>query len=304
MPFGDELVFDFVGGNNVANMLGGGTTHSIDGSVFSNGNVSFFSPGSDLVVNGSVTAASVTMATLGVDAADFLDGGGLVMTGTGGVNFLSVTGEITATNGDVVLAGGFIDLDATAQVAASRALRIGAGNQVNLAADGSTRLQAGSGLGFVLNLGETSAATIEIAATNAVANAGRLQAANGTGRIFLEVGPGGQITNEGTGLLVGNATAVGTFINDGGTFDPDEGDTTVAVNPSALKIPALRRPDGSRVSRERVVRNDSPMTASADVGRDRGRGSVAVANRGKPSLMKRASFFGMRGGKGSDKKKR
>lgn len=305
VPFGDELVFDFVGGsagNSIANMLGGGTIHTIDGSVFSNGNVGFFSPGSDLVVNGSVTAASVTMATLGVDAADFIDGGGFVMNG-GGLSFLSVAGEITATNGDVVLAGGFVDLDASSQVTASQAVRIGAADQVAVAADGSKRLQTGSGLGFVLNLGEANAATIEIAATNAVSNGGRIQAADGIGQIFLEVGPGGQITNEGSGLLVGNTSPVGAFVDGGSTFDPDEGDAAVGLNPSALKIPALRRPDGTRINRERVVRNDAPMAASADAGRDRNRTPVAVAGKARGSLMKRASFFGMRGGMSANQKK-
>ena len=85
------------------------------------------------------------------------------------------------------------------------------------------------------------------------------------------------------------------------TFGPDEGDAATAVNSSALKIPALHRPDGSRVSRESVVRNDAPMTASTDVGRDRNRGSLAVAGNSRGSLMKRASFFGMRGGKSATK---
>jgi hypothetical protein len=306
VPFGDELVFDFVdgsAGNNVANMLGGGTVHSIDGSVWSDGNVGFFAGGSDLVVNGSVTAASVILTTLSVDAADLLDGDDTTLTGSG-LNFLSIDGDVTATSGDLTLAGGFIDIDDSASLNAAGRLGIaGFNQQVVMKDNGKIRSDESTGMGFVLSLGTSSASRIEIVAGTEIANAGRLQTHNGgNGQIYLEVGPGGQITNEGSGLIVGAAEIVGNYDDDGTTFGPDEGDAATAVNSSALKIPALRRPDGSRVSRGQVIRKDATMAASADAGRDRNRGSLAVANRG--SLMKRASFFGMRGGKGADKAKK
>lgn len=307
VPFGDELVFDFVGGSNgtVSNLLGSGTTHSIDGSVFSNGNVGFFSGGSDLVVNGSITAASVTLTTLSVDAADILDGGAISMTGSG-FNFLSIGGDVTATDGDVVMAGAFIDVDDTANISAAGTLYMGGHSEsATLYETGRYRL-FGTGMGFVLNLGEGNASKIDIRAGTEIANAGRIQAGGaGNGQIYLEVGPGGQVTNEGSGIIVGATTVSGYYDDNGTTFTPDEGDAATAVNSSALKIPSLRRPDGSKLSREQLIRSDAPMAASADASRDRNRSALAIAkNNGKGSLMKRASFFGMRGGKSADKKKK
>lgn len=305
VPFGDQLVFDFVGGSggSVANMLGPGTFHTIDGSVFSNGNVGFFASGSSLLINGSVTAASVTLATLGTTAADFVDGGDLTLTGSG-LNFLSIGGDVTATNGDVRLAGGFIDIDGSAQITASGEVAIaGYSQQATFKGEGGVDSNASSGLGFVLNLGDANASTIEISAGTEISNGGRIQAGpSGNGQIFLEVGAGGQITNSGTGIIVGATTVNGPYVNEGSSFGPDDGDVATAVNSSSLKIPALNRPDGSPVSGSQIVRNDAPMTASADSTRDRPRASQdrSIAKR---SLMKRASFFSMRGGSGAAAKK-
>src|SRR5687768_15199462 len=63
---GSELVFDFVSGNSVVNMLNGSSTNTIAGIVTANGDVGFFSPNAPLKVTGTVTANNVTLATLDV----------------------------------------------------------------------------------------------------------------------------------------------------------------------------------------------------------------------------------------------
>ncbi|RYD46944.1 MAG: hypothetical protein EOP83_28820, partial [Verrucomicrobiaceae bacterium] len=76
---GSELIFDFVGGNSVTNMLNGTSANSINGSVTSNGNVGFFSPNAPLKVTGTVTANNVTLATMDVDPQAFNSGGTFTM---------------------------------------------------------------------------------------------------------------------------------------------------------------------------------------------------------------------------------
>jgi hypothetical protein len=297
---GSELVFDFVGGDSVANMLGGSGVNFISGTVTSNGNVGFFSPAADLVVDGSVTAKSVTIAAMDVDPAAFVGGGSYTMSADpGGWNGLSVTGEVSATRGDVVLASRFTDVSGSAKINARGAVRMAGSTNVTVAPAGSgRRLKENSGRGFVLHLGETRASRIEVAAGQEITNRGRLDAGSRQNRIFLEVGDDGKILREGGGLTVGRVSMNGEYDDDGIAIDPHEGDGAGALSSSSLKIPALKRPDGSAASSARTLVNEVPMSASADGGRDRKRSASQVASRDKSAkpMLQRASFFGMRGG--------
>jgi len=269
--------------------------------VTSNGNVGFFSPNASLTVTGTVTANNVTLATMDVDPQAFNSGGNFTMTlGSGGA--LTVKGSVTATNGSVVLAGQTVRLPGTGMVQASDAVRIGGGQQVNVETSGVGRRLKASGPGFVLHMGESRAPRIEIAAGSEINVGGTLNTGSSNNRIFLEVGKGGQILREGAGLMVGRTAIHGRYLKDGIPVDPDTDDVRAAVNTSTVKMPALKRPDGSSVSSSRTLVNDVPMSASADSGRDRKRAnSQVVSNEKAKPLVQRASFFGMRGG--SEKKK-
>jgi hypothetical protein len=299
---GNELIFDFVGGNSVTNMLNGTSTNTIGGSVTSNGNVGFFSPNAPLKVTGTVTANNVTLATMDVDPQAFNSGGTFTMTAGSG-STLTVSGSVSATNGSVVLAGQTVRLPASGLVQATDAVRIGGGRQITVETSGSGRhLKETSGQGFVLHMGTSRAPRIEIAAGEEINVGGLLDTGSSNRRIFLEVGKNGQILREGSGLMVGRTAIHGKLLKDGVPVDPDTDDVRAAVNTSTVKMPALKRPDGSSVSSSRTLVNDVPMSASADSGRDRKRANAQVASNDKAKpLVQRASFFGMRGG--SEKKR-
>jgi hypothetical protein len=298
---GSEMVFNFTGGKTVVNFLGGTKTHRIDGSVASNGIVAFFSPSADLQVNGSIIAKGVTLATLNADAADVSDGDGFQMSGKGGFTYLTVNGRVEATDGDVVLGGERVIVGSSAKIQASRDVLIGGGREISVAASGDRKLKEQSGTGYVLHLGETRASRIEMVAGAEIRNQGTIDAQNG--RIFLEVGEGGLITNESSGVLVGNAAFEGDYDPNGPILVPDEGDAAPAVNEGTLTIPKLSRPDGTKVNAEpQTIKYTVPMSATGDARRDsphskRVDAQQMAQNEATRSMLQRSSFFGMRGGK-------
>jgi hypothetical protein len=296
---GSELVFNFVGGKSVVNFLNGTGTHLIDGSVTSNGIVAFFSPNASLRVNGSIIAQGVTLATLKADAADFSDGNGYELTGLSGKNVLRVNGRIEATDGDVVLGGEQVSVGNAARIQASQSVLIGGGLSLSVGSSGDRKLKENSGLGYVLNRGETRGSSIEVAAGKEIYNKGRLDAGNG--KIFLTVGEGGLITNESTGVIVGDAAFDGAVDQGGLILVPDDGDGVPVVGEASLTLPKLTRPNGTKVNKEpKALKYSVPMSASSDAGRDSSgtqRADQRVAQNGNSaSLLQRSSFFGMRGG--------
>lgn len=316
---GSELVFDFSGGETVVNFLGGTGTHRIDGAVTSNGNVAFFSPSADLEVNGSIIAKGVTLATLDADATAFTSGNGFEMTGLEGFNYLTINGRVEATGGDVTLGGERISVGDTAKIQASRDVLIGAGRNVSVSPSGEKRLTEKSGRGFVLHTGETRASRIEVVAGEEIYNQGTLDP--GKGKIFLTVGEGGLITNESTGIIVGETEFDGTFDPDGTILGQDEGDSVPSISEGILPIPTLSRPNGTKVevkgpaipdnstgqtrtgpsndAQPRTLSYSVPMSASGDAQRDAHkirRSEQTVAQASARSLMQRSSFFGLRGG--------
>ncbi len=297
---GSELVFDFIGGDSVVNMLNGTGVHILAGTVTSNGNVGFFSPDADLLVTGSVTANSVTMAALDVDTAAFSGTGTFSMSGAAdSFNGLTVTGQIRATGGDVVLAGKAVEIGFESKLQAKGAALIAGGTEISVARSGSgQRLKQGSASGFVLHMGDTRASRIEVAAGEQITNQGRLDVGRGGQRIFLEVGKNGKIARESSGIIVGNLSVNGKVVTKGSSLKPNEGDAASVISTSSLKMPALKRPDGSVAAKSRTVVNHAPISASADGGRDRKQPPQQVAGngRGGKPMLQRASFFGMRGG--------
>lgn len=301
---GSELVFDFVGGDSVANLLGGSATHTIAGSVTSNGNVGFFAPDAALRVTGDVTAANVTLATMSVDPVEFHGGADLNLNSVSG-STLTVSGSVTATSGSVLLAGKSVRVRGDGRLQAAEAVRMAGGSQVKFSHGRFGRkLDVANGDGFVLHLGEARASRIEVAAGREVNIGGKLDAGSASNRIFLEVGGDGKILREGSGLMVGRVSTRGVFDPVGIELNPNDGDAAAAVSNSSVKLPALSRPDGSKVSSSRTLVNQVPMSASADSGRDRKAPAREVASRDtrKKSMFQAASFFGMRGGSGPAKR--
>ncbi len=342
---GSEMEFNFVGGKTVVNFLNGNGSHFINGTVISNGIVAFFSPTADLQVNGSIIAKGVTLATLNADPNDFSDGDGFELIGSGGRNVLGVNGRVQATDGDVVLGGERIIVGMGGQVDATGDVLVGASRNFTVAPSGDRRINEMSGEGFVLHMGSMKASRIEVAAGRQIGNKGTVDA--GDGRIFLRVGLDHKITNEATGLLIGDQVFEGDdVITPSTSADYDEADTVLPVSEGSLAFPQLSRPDGSSVPvaapapaagsggsapvngssgspvnppkapkpgisgegqqgtkttvAPRTLTYSVPMSASSDAGRDAAsvrRASRQMVQAGESnSLLRRSSFFGMRGG--------
>lgn len=304
LPSGSELVFDFVGGDSVVNMLNGSSANVLAGTVTSNGNVGFFSPNAALIVTGNVTAKSVTLSTLNVDSAAFLNGGDFTLSGVSGKS-LTVSGNIKATDGDIVLAGRSVELSEEGRLNAKGAAFLAGGTEAKVTRNGAgQRLKQTGDQGFVLHLGKTRASRIEIAAGKQISNEGTLSVGTGAQRIFLEVGKNGKVTKDSKGIIVGNLTVNGKLEVKASSLERNDGDSASAISTSTLKLPALKRPDGSTVASSRMLVNNAPMSANADGGRDRKRQTQQVAShdRGNKPMLQRASFFGMRGGDSTAKR--
>ena len=307
LPKGDQFIFDFLGGNSVINQLGGTGVHTIDGNIQGNGHLGFFSPNATLNISGNITADSVTLSTLNVDPAEFRSGNGFRMFGGGSTNQLLLRGNIEATKGDVVIAGRNVAVRDTSRIRALDSVLIGGGTDVTVNPSGDRRLTRVGNEGIVLHLGDTGASRIEISAGQSVVNVGKL--GNDDSHVFLEVGNDGRILNEGSGFIVPQAVFRGVYDPDGVVIVPQiDGELMSLVNDASLKLPALKRPDGTQVSTTKKRMNYSaPMSASADGMRDRAEAKPnrnVVKRDNSKSLMSRSSFFGMRGGRKSESEKR
>lgn len=296
LPSGSQLIFDFIGGESVVNQLGDGGPHIIAGEVSGNGSIGFFSPNADILLTGNLTADEVTVATMGVDAADFADGGGFEMFGSGSASRVWISGEIQATAGNAVLAGMQVIIDDSAAVTASDAILIGGGTAATVDGGNGERLTVTGERGAILHAGTSLAERIEMRAVSAVENLGTI--GEGDARVFLEVGDSGRITAESRGLIVDAAVFEGFLQEQGVKLKVREGDAASALGDSKLKIPALKRPGGSEVSAARTITTSAPMSASADAGRKRAKKSEDTAERrsDRKALVRRSSFFGTRGG--------
>ena len=291
---GNELVFDFLGGESVVNNLLGTKAHRIDGSVTSNGIVGFFSPNAHLQVNGSITAKGVTIATLDVNPVDFASGSYVMSGGAGRV--LTVDGKVGATGGDVVLAGSSLTLGGSTSISASGHALLGGGETVSIAPSGIRRINVVGTIGEIYNRGSVTASRMEVAAGNQIVNDGRLDV--GAADIFLEVGKDGTISNETNGVIVGAAAFKGALVDKGLIIEPHEGDIPPLVSESRLKVPTLKSPNGKVVSTSKKLSYSAPMSASSDAGRTSKRQDRDVAKvESSRSLLQRSSFFGVRGGK-------
>jgi hypothetical protein len=305
---GSELVYNFQSGEKVLNLLSGSNRHRIDGTVSSNGIVGFFSPNASLNINGTITAKGVILSTHNVNPDEFFSEGGYSLNHANGSNRLFVGGRITATQGNVVIAGSRVSISENAVIRANDSLLIGGGSEVRVSEKGGRGLSLGSEDGEIFHMGVSKSPVIEIVAGGSVFNTGRIDA--GKGRVFIDVGHGMEITNESTGLIVAGSVFSNTSIVGRSVIVPDEGDSAPAVGDGTLNIPELTRPDGRIVSQAMQVRSNAPVSASGDGGRDARKSNVersaatgvalsgqVAGNRGAARpLLRRSSFFGVRGG--------
>ena len=291
---GNELVFDFVSGNTVVNNLNGTSRHRINGDVTSNGIVGFFSPNAKVTVGGNITARGVTIATLGVDSVAFASGNYALSGGSG--KRLTVSGSIQATDGDVLLAGRTTIINDTASISASGSALFAGGDDVIVSSSGIQRVNVIGSIGNITHNGITTAGRAEAVAAETIKNNGRIDV--GTSRLFMEVGDGGRISNEGNGVLVGAAVFEGALLDDGDIIRPKEGDVAPLVGESRLKIPNLKRPNGSTITTRKTVSYSAPMSARSDAGRiSKSKNRQVAKVDSSKSLLKRSSFFGARGSK-------
>ncbi|MCU0795493.1 MAG: hypothetical protein MUF31_06105 [Akkermansiaceae bacterium] len=297
---GSELVFDFVGGSTVTNQLAGGGVKSIDGSVIANGVVGFFAPEADIVVNGSISAKGVVISTLEGNAG-ILTQGGILQAGSGtGAGQVRVYGSITATEGDVLIAGSRVSLFSSSVVDASDSVMLAGSSRVALAPSGEQRLYSAGETGLVRHLGRVQAQKVEMVAGGSIRNAGVIDTGS-TGKVFLTVGDSGEIVEDLSAVIVGDKVVDG-LIKAGAQYTAlsgIDGDSAPAVSDGSLRIPALRRPDGSTVSGSRTVTYTSTMSASSEAARARASDETAersAPKQEKASLLQRGSLFGLRGG--------
>ena len=124
-------------------------------------------------------------------------------------------------------------------------------------------------------------------------------------------------------ILADSILTGGRDIQNGVIIRPNEGDSAAGLSSGSLNIPMLKRSDGSVVSERQVVSTSVPVSASEDGGRDIPKANRSIASgssgsssrqladsRGgasagqkRSSLMKRSSFFGVRGGQGKTTKR-
>jgi len=305
---GSELVYNFQSGEKVLNLLSGSNRHRIDGTVSSNGIVGFFSPNASLNINGTITAKGVILSTHNVNPDEFFSEGGYSLNHANGSNRLFVGGRITATQGNVVIAGSRVSISENAVIRANDSLLIGGGSEVRVSEKGARKLNVKSEDGDIIHLGNSKSPVIELVSGGLLNNTGKIDA--GKGRVFIDVGHGMEITNESTGLIVAGSVFSNTSIVGGSVIVPDEGDSAPAVGDGTLNIPELTRPDGRIVSQAMQVRSNAPVSASGDGGRDARKSNVersaatgvalsgqVAGNRGAARpLLRRSSFFGVRGG--------
>lgn len=208
---------------------------------------------------------------------------------------LRVTGKVEATDGDVLLVAPVVQVGGGAEVEATGAARVGGATGIEVLPSGNRRLEA-TGEGLILHLGKSRANSIEWVAGSEVVQAGRVEAGAGAGKIFLEVGAGGRIRQEGTGVMLGDLEVSGVFEEQGVVFQSDDGDTAGGVASTSLKMPEVRRPGGQVVAERRVVTKMVPMTAAVTRQEGKAVGHRELAGRGKDEpVMRRARFFGLRG---------
>ncbi|MCH7227692.1 hypothetical protein [Haloferula sp. A504] len=293
----DELVFNFVGGDTVTNYLNGAGTHLIAGDITANGNLGFFAPNGNLIITGSITAESVTLATLGVDAGLFAGGAGFTLSGASGGDVL-VFGSLEATARDVTVAGQNVRIFSGASLDAPNGrVMVGGGSDIEILGAGERRLSQNSLAGTVFNEGSLRAPKIEVSAGAEVLNNGVI--GEGNAQVFFGVGESGRISNESQGFIANDSIFDGLFNEVSAVIRPHiDGDAPGVVGDASLGIPALKRPDGSAVSDRRRITYSAPMSASADSMRDRKKEKIQTArNERKPVLASRSSFFGgVRGG--------
>lgn len=316
LPEGSELVYDFQSGERVLNILAGNGRHRIEGAVTSNGIVGFFSPNANFDMNGTITAKGVVLSTLSADPDEFFSGNGYTLDGGSGSNRLFVGGGISASEGDVVIAGQRVTVSGDANIEASDSLLVGGGSEVSLSETGGRGVSVGSGDGNIIHLGVSKGSVIELVAGGTVTNEGEINA--GEGRVFIDVGPDMEITNETGGVIIAGSVFTNAAIAGGVVIVPDEGDSAPGVNSGILNVPELTRPDGRLVSHGKKISANAPVSASGDGGRDAPRtnaegsaasGGVSAAGSGPVAgtrgaasrgaarpLLRRSSFFGVRGG--------
>jgi filamentous hemagglutinin family protein len=306
---GSVLDFNFLApvvNRTVVNRIIGTGANVIDGSVVSNGRVVVLSPGARLSLNGFVQVGDFLASTLDADnLGDLLDGQTVSFGGSGESARLSVNGVVEATDGDVVLAGRTVNIGGGAVVMApAGAVRTMGATQFTLANTGVERLTGGAtGKGSTVNTGRVEGAMVEMKAAEEISNAGLIEGGGGGGRVFLRVGPGGKVINEGTGQINGLLEVTGTFDTMGVVLDPDEGDAATAVRSAVSRFPGVRRP-GEKRGQETVVVDTGGVSASVRGGRARnGRNGAAVAST-RSGLARKSSFFGLRGGTSRKKRSR
>ena len=175
------------------------------------------------------------------------------------------------------------------------AVRIVRATQFALNNTGSQRITEGGTPGGlpVLVTGTVTGNTVEIKSTSNINNNGLISAADGLGQIFLRVGPGGTIFNEGSGVLNGALQITGDFDSIGIEIGPKENDTAVALSNSTSELPDIVDPRGRRIE-GRLRSQVGTATGSVAAQRQqqtRSRKARALASN-RTTLNRKSAFFG------------
>jgi filamentous hemagglutinin family protein len=215
------------------NRVVGGIPTTIQGTLQANGQVYLVNPNGIVVgPSGRINTAAFVASTLDVSDQQFLAGGDMRFTGNslqGVTNF----GSITATNGDVVLLGHYVQ-NAGAINAPNGVAALAAGDDILLQPAGDERVVVNSGIPTggtgVQNSGSIKAAQAELKAAGgnvyalAVNNTGVIKAtgiATKNGRVILSAN-GGMVQNSGQ-ISAQNLDGSGGSVR----LDSGKGGTTV-----------------------------------------------------------------------------
>lgn len=295
---------------------GPGARHVAGTLEFQGGNLVVTNPNSPAIISGTVAARSILFATHRLDPImeqALLNGQPVDFTGASHpLNVID--GHVTATNGDVVLAGravtisGMDDPSDTASeiISQGASVRIFGGQNFRLLPGGQERLQSlpGSAIGSVQNSKTIRAAqSVEIAASNSIDNSGVINANAARGNLYLRIDDGaGNIINNG--ILFGNVVSSQEPTGSGEIRqDTDDPVSPLSTGISRLRIPPRPGQDESK-GRTVILFENAPVAGSASAQRDNPRSSTSGAARRNTALASNTaaplagsrSFFGLRGG--------
>ncbi len=296
LPAGQEMQFNFLNPQNtVVNRVTGTGTTLIGGTLSSNGNVVILAPNSWLLFRptAKVTAGSFTASGLDAEPTQFFDGGREIeFHATPQTNPTTVIrGQITTTDGDVVMVGR--ELQVIGNIDAAGSVTAVTGEQVTFQRNSPTHSETTGGKQIIQGGVIRAGGDIAFISQEAMSMTGEMTAGNGNGRFFAKVNDDGNILIGNAGLVIHARSMKFSEKPEGEVafIPPAEGDNPGALSPALNEFPSL----AENKKPKQTVPTSSAITARAGSGfttaeeKKAKRKPAALAENVSP--MRKRSFF-------------